>query len=225
MKTSTTFRSVAIRVTGVCAALAISFLAASTRADLVTQHELPDLTMTAVATNGSQGFADIGSPSANTGNINTATTLTMGNLISTGAQAGYFTGLSTQLFGPVAFDPSVPSSISFGNAAFGSFLSTSITEQTNTAGERSFLVLGNYTGGTFGGATVPNPAPSSLTISFTQTPAGTGSISSSASLAIPAVPEPSTIVLATVGIAAGLAMQRARRRGVVRPSEKQKILA
>lgn len=220
MKTSTTFRSVAIRVTGVCAALAISFLAASTRADILTQSELPEVVFTNGATNGSQGLADIGAGTANTGDINTATTLTMGNVVSTASQAGYFSGLTTQIFGPVAFTPSIGSSISFGNATFGSFLSTSITEQTNTAGERSFLVLGNFTGGSFGGATTPNPAPSSLTISFTQTPAGTGSISSSASLAIPAVPEPSTIVLATVGIAAGLAVQRARKGGVVRSAKK-----
>lgn len=220
MKTSPTFRSVAIRVTGICAALAISFLAASTRADILTQSELPDVFLTAGLSNGSQGFADIGAPSTNTGNINTATTLTIGNLISSGASAGYFTGLSTQIFGPVAFSPAIPSSISFGNGAFGSFLSTSITEQTNTAGERSFLVLGNFTGGSFGGATTPNPAPSSFTISFTQTPAGIGSISNSSTLAIPAVPEPSTIVLATVGIAAGLAVRQTRRRGMVKTAQK-----
>ncbi|MFM7184482.1 MAG: PEP-CTERM sorting domain-containing protein, partial [Planctomycetota bacterium] len=149
-----------------------------------------------------------------------ATTLTIGNLISTTAQAGYFTGLSSQTFGPVAFSPSVPSSISFGNGTFGSFLSTSITEQTNTAGERSFLVLGNFTGGSFGGATTPNPALSSFTISFTQTPARTGSISNSSTLAIPAVPEPSTIVLATVGIAAGLAVRQTRRHGMVKTAQK-----
>jgi len=211
MTISTTARSLAIRVTGVCAALAISFLAASSRADILTQSELPEVFMTATLTNGSQGFADIGTPAANTGNINTATTLTVGNLISTGAQSGYFKGLATQIFGPIAFDPSVGSSISFGNATFGNFLSSSITEQTNTAGERSFLVLGNFSAGSFNPSLVPSPAPSSFTISFTQTPAGTGAISSSSTLAIPAVPEPSTIVLATVGIAAGLAMQRARK--------------
>lgn len=220
MKTSATFRSVAIRVTGICAALAISFLAASTRADILTQSELPDVFLTAGPTTGSQAFADIGTSSVDSGNINTGTNFTIGNLVSTGGQAGYFTGLTTQVFGPVAFSPTVGSSLSFGNGTFGNFLSTSITEQTNTPGERSFLVLGNFTGGSFGGVTTPNPAPSSFTISFTQTPAGTGSISNSATLAIPAVPEPSTIVLATVGIAAGLAVRQTRRHGMVKTAQK-----
>ncbi|MFM7242679.1 MAG: hypothetical protein ACKO40_00700 [Planctomycetaceae bacterium] len=40
MKSSASFRSVAIRVTGVCAALAISFLAGSARAEALSQHLL-----------------------------------------------------------------------------------------------------------------------------------------------------------------------------------------
>jgi len=194
-------------------AVGLSALVLSGRAESQQPDQLPDVVMTNGVTNGSQGLADIGTPSANTGNINTATTLTMGTIVSTGAQAGYFSGLTTQIFGPIAFDPSVGSSISFGNATFGSFLSTSITEQTNTAGERSFLVLGNFTGGSFGGATTPSPAPSSLTISFTQTPAGTGSISSSASIAIPAVPEPASYGLLLAGLAGGGYSVWRRRRG------------
>jgi hypothetical protein len=52
-----------------------------------------------------------------------------------------------------------------------------------------------------------------MIVSFTQSPAGTGSISDSASISIPpeAVPEPSTILLAGVGLAGGLVVDQSRR--------------
>jgi len=215
MKISASFRSKAIRITGVMTALAISCLASVSRADIVTQNELPDVVLVSGTSTGSQAFADIGSPTVDSGNINTGTSFTIGNMISTGASIGYFTGLPTQLFGPVTFSAASGSSLTFGNATFGTFTSTSITEQTNAAGERSFYILGNYSAGTFNPALTPSPAPASLIVGFTQSPAGTGAISDSASLSIPpaAVPEPSTIVLATVGIAAAVAADRMRRRG------------
>jgi len=136
--------SLFIRAMGAGVAVAaVTCCAAHARSELLTQSELPEVFSTAEDSTGSQGITDIGTPAADTGNINTAATLTIGNLISTGASVGYFTGLSTQIFGPVAFNPSVPSSISFGNATFGSFLSMSITEQTNTPGERSLYLLGH----------------------------------------------------------------------------------
>lgn len=205
-------RSLFIRACGAVAAItAVTCCAFNARADIVTQNELPDVVFVSGTSSGSQGLADIGTPIVDSGNINTATSLTIGNLVSTGASAGYFTGLPSQLFGPVAFNPAVGSSLSFGNATFGSFLSTSITEQTNVAGERSFFVLGNYTAGAFDPALVPNPAPASMIVSFTQSPAGTGVISNSATLAIPPVPEPSTILLAGVGLAGGLVVDQSRR--------------
>jgi hypothetical protein len=211
-------RSIFTRAAGAFAAIAaVTFANTIARADEITQSELPTVVFVNGTSNGSQGFADIGAPSVNTGNVSTATTFTIGNMISTAAQTGYFTGLSSQIFGPVAFNPAVGSSLSFGNGTFGNFLSTSIVEQTNSttggSAERSFYVLGNYTAGTFNPALTPSPAPASLLISFTQTPAGTGAISDSATLSIPpaAVPEPSTLMLACVGIAGGIAIQQNRR--------------
>ena len=55
--------------------------------------------------------------------------------------SGNSTGLTTQLFRPVAFSPAVGSSLNFGNAALRNVLSTPITEQTNVTGKRSFYVL------------------------------------------------------------------------------------
>lgn len=194
----------------------LAILASVASADIVTQHALPDVILVAGTSNGSQGFADIGTPVVDSGNINTGTSFTIGNMISTGASLGYFTGLSTQILGPVTFNSSLGTSLTFGNATMGNFVSTSITEQTNAAGERSFYVLGNFTAGSFNPALTPNPAPASLIVGFTQSPAGTGAISDSATLSIPpaAVPEPSTLVLATVGVAAvaSVDMERRRRR-------------
>lgn len=218
MKTSASFRSTAIRLSGVLAALALTSLASVSRGELVSQSAIPDVVFVSGTSAGSQAFADIGSPSVDSGNINTGTSFTIGNMISTGASLGYFAGLPTQIFGPITFNSGISSSLSFGNATFGSFTSTSITEQTNAAGERSFYILGNYTAGTFNPALSPSPAPASVIVGFTQSPAGTGAISDSASLSIPpaAVPEPSTIVLATVGIAAAIAVDRSRRRKSIR---------
>jgi hypothetical protein len=84
-------------------------------------------------------------------------------------------------------------------------------EQTNAPGERSFFILGNYTAGTFNPSLAPNPAPASIRVSFTQTPPVDGAISASATMAIPPVPEPSTLMLACVGLAGGLAVEQNRR--------------
>ena len=195
-----------------------SFLAASAIGAAVLAV-LASPARAAPITVGSQAFADIGSATASpTGNINTATSFTLGNLLSTGGQTGVFSGMTTQIFGAVPFDILVPNSLSFTTATFGTFLSTSFTEQSNVSGSRSFLVLGTYTAGTYVGSTNPSPADASLTISFTQTPAATGSISSSATLSIPpvAVPEPSTIMLASIGIGGVIVLDAQRRKRIRR---------
>jgi len=136
-------RSLFIRACGAVAAItAVTYCAFNARADIVTQNELPDVVFVAGTSNGSQTFADIGSPNLDSGTINSATSFTIGNRNSTGASAGYFTGLPTQLYGPVPFSPAVGLSLSFGNGGFENFLSTPITEQTNVAGKRNFYVLG-----------------------------------------------------------------------------------
>jgi hypothetical protein len=206
------FRSFFTRGAAALVALAaVSLTTSVSRGDEITQSELPTVVLVAGTSIGTQGFADIGAPSVVGGNINTGTSFTLGNLISTGAQAGYFAGLTTQIFGPASFVPGVGSGFAFGNATFGSFLSTSIVEQTNAPGERSFFILGNYTAGTFDPSLSPNPAPASLRLSFTQTPPVDGAISASATMAIPPVPEPSTLMLACVGLAGGLAVEQNRR--------------
>jgi hypothetical protein len=168
---------------------------------------------------GTQGFADIGSPSVSPGaDINTATTFNIGDLTTTTDQTGVFLGLPTQTFGAVTFTVGSPTSLTISDAAFGSFTSTSITEPVNSPGVVAMYILGNYTGGTFD-PTVSGTA--SLTISFTQTPAHTGSISDSGSFSIPpaappGVPEPSSLLMGFIGAGIAGACYLARRKTTIR---------
>lgn len=163
---------------------------------------LTGVSILAQAQSGTQGFADIGAASVNGGDIETATHFYIGNLITTGSQAGDFLGLSTQIFGSVDFDVTSPTSLSFGNGTLGTFSSTSIDVLTQTASSVDIYILGNYTAGTFGG-TSSDSGPASFHITFNQTPAGIGSISDSAGLSIPPepapVPEPTTMAFAALG--------------------------
>ncbi len=170
-----------------------------------------------------QGFADIGAPTVGGGDINSATSFSIGDLISTAANSGDLAGMPTQIFGPVSFNSTSGTSLMFGTAggSFGMFASSSITEISNVAGAVAFYVLGNWTPGSFGGVT-GGPFPSSLTISFTQTPAGaSGTISNSATFSVPpsgVIPELSTWAMMGIGFAAlGFAGYRSSRRSVTLP--------
>jgi hypothetical protein len=151
---------------------------------------------------GHQGFIAFSPSTTNTGNINTATTFMLGSWTSTRVSDGIFVGMQPQDFGDLFLDTTIPTSLSFGNAVFGTFASTSITKEAAPTGTASIFATGNWTPGTHGGVT-GGPFASELTLSLTQTPANTGSISASATFATPQekVPEPSTFVLLLTGLA------------------------
>jgi len=177
---------------------------------------------------GTQGFGDQGTPLANgsaSGNINTATTLTIGDLNTTTASTGVFTGVGKNIdFGTVTFSTATGgnATLSFtdGTGKFGSFTSTTFATISNVPGTVSFYVLGLFTPGTFagyGGVTTPQLA--SLTISFNQTPAGSGGISDSVTLSVPpagnpTVPEPASIAMVVLGLGGVFAARRYSRRAV-----------
>lgn len=147
---------------------------------------------------GTLGFLSLGGATADTGNLATATSFTLNNVFSTGATGSpgtYFNGLPTQSFGSFSFDTTVGTSLSFSTAAFGSFTSTVITETSNVPGFRTFQILGTLTGGTYGGVTTPDPAPSIITMGFTQSPPGTGVISNSFTISMPPPTPPSEDIL------------------------------
>lgn len=165
---------------------------------------------------GAQGFGDVGIVATDpTDDINTATSFTFGNLITTAVSTGFFVGLPTQVLGSDTFTISDPLGLQFGNATFGSFASSKITQLTNdpVVGQRSWVFEGLYTKGTFGEAFVPNPAAALFTLNLNQTGGSGTAISVNATLEFAAqpVPEPTTLVL--LAVAAGTAgVMRARRR-------------
>lgn len=171
---------------------------------------------------GTQSFADLGIPLANgspNGNILTATTFTVGDLVSTLAQSGVFAGLPVQNFGSITFSTNKATSLVFKDGPFGTFTSTLIdpTVDTSHAGTTiAFFVVGNWTPGTFEKGAGLGPFPSDLTLSFTQTPGGSGTISDSATFSTPqqvaGVPEPGSLGLALVAFGGlGIALWRRRK--------------
>jgi hypothetical protein len=165
---------------------------------------------------GSQSFADAGTATADTGNINTATSFTIGDMVSTGSQEGAFIAYPPLTsFGSISFSLSNPVSFSFGNGSFGSFTSTSISEALSTPGSVEFYILGNYTPGSFVGIGPAQPA--SFTLGFEQTPASTGSISDSGTFATPpapppGIPEPASVVLVGIGLTSVSLFRMLRKR-------------
>src|SRR5208283_4238851 len=94
-----------------------------------------------------------------------------GDLYSTTANTGIFAGMPNQDLGKITFSTSSGTSMTFGDSAFGTFHSTSITEASNavsaTGGAVAFYVLGDWTPGSQGGTT-GGPYQAEFTFSLTQ---------------------------------------------------------
>jgi len=167
---------------------------------------------TAVQAQSTLTFSDIGSPAASpTGNINTATSFTLGAVINNADGAGSLAGLGFQFFGSVTFSTSSPTSFHLNNPTFGTFDSTLIQLASQAAGTIQYNIFGTFNSGAFDGGTTVNQ-PASYTLTLTQTPAGTGSISDTGIFSIPpvAVPEPGSLALLGMGV--GAAWVQFRRR-------------
>lgn len=187
--------------------LGLSFLTFAVAAVMSVNSAFADIIST-------QGFADIGSPTVDTGDITTATVFNVGDYFTTASNTGLFAGMPTQNIGPVSFDITVPTSFSFSNAVFGDFVSTSISVisngQTGSGAIVGLYILGNFTSGTYAPGI---NGEASMTVTFNQTSGG--AISDSATFSIPpaTVPEPSTVALATLGLCS-IGVMASRRRVV-----------
>ncbi|WP_435005504.1 PEP-CTERM sorting domain-containing protein [Tundrisphaera lichenicola] len=156
---------------------------------------------------GSQGFADIGIPTINTADINSATSFELGTVVTNGSRTGDFLMLPVQTLivdGPLTIGD--PSTFSLSSTAFGVFQATTITEVAASAGTRAFLVGGLFTGGTAFG-TPSSPLSAVMRLSFTQSG---GAISDSASLTV-AVPEPASVAMLGLAGLTGVSIARRRR--------------
>ena len=150
-----------------------------------------------------------GSP---TGNITTASMFTLENLNTTLNENGVFASLPLQAFAAITFQPGLGSSLHMSTPLFGDFQATSITKATSMPGFLDLFALGFWTAGT--GEKISGTFPAEVRLEFTQSPAGTGEISSSGTMAITTVPELPSALLFLTGV--GLLMAGTRLHKLLR---------
>jgi hypothetical protein len=174
---------------------------------------------------GSQGFSFTGGVSTdnNPSNINTATVFTlvgMSTFLGANNQKDDFLTYVTTaetFASPLTLTTSTPTSFTFGNGSFGTFMSSSITQTASGSTTQSFNMMGTFSPGTDFAAGGFAPGAAEFVISFTQGAPG-DVISASASLFSPSVvavvPEPASVVLSMASIlGCGLAFGLGRRFG------------
>jgi hypothetical protein len=166
---------------------------------------------------GTLGFTDLVGGSTDTGDLNTATTFTIGLLASNGTNSGIFAGLPTQFIGatgPFSTATGSNTTLTFSSSGFGTFTSSTATSFNPAAGALNLLFDGTWTPDSSGLAP-PGAYAAGFTFMATQSPPHTGqSIQDSGTFSIPAaslVPEPATFGLFALG-AVGLAGYQTLRR-------------
>jgi len=168
---------------------------------------------------GRQVFNALGPNSTDTGNIQTATTFTLGGFRSNPTNhTGIFAGLPSVMFGSVTFSKSGLVLTDNGvDGLFGTFASTSITESIPGPGLVQFDVLGHWTPGTFNGfSRLPrSPFLSVVDIRLSQSAPNATVTLPGFTLFTPAptngVPEPSSLGLLVAGLVGVMGLRKKRR--------------
>jgi len=133
-------------------------------------------------------------------------------VLSPALAKGYFAGIANLTsFGATSLDTANLTSFSFSNATYGTFTTTSGVIVNATAGFLNVYLLGTFspTGAD------PLPGPASVQVTYTAAPDGT--ISGGFVLnapPTPLVPEPASIAMAGIGLAAAGLVRVLRKRSV-----------
>ena len=155
-----------------------------------------------------------------TGDLSASSVFTLAQVTTIGG-TGIFGGGNGITFPSITFNDAIPGGLTFSDAAFGSFTSTSVSilspYASNGSGAgfsatESWTIVGNFSNGT---STSAAANPVTITLSLNQAGASPGALSGSFTMsggpAGAAVPEPSSVVLVGLGLAS-VAATRLRRK-------------
>jgi hypothetical protein len=140
--------------------------------------------------------------------IGAATIFNFADLQTTAIATGIYAGVPITDIGPVTFDSTLADGlfIQLGSTTFQS--ETAVRQQPNATN-----VIFTYTGLLTNGGTTPNPIEAILNFNFSQVGGPGTAITGSGTLVVPStVPEPSTILLGSLGALSFLPFARRQKR-------------
>lgn len=162
---------------------------------------------------GTESFG-VNSTTIDTSSITTATIFNFMGIATTNPSTGDFTSISSGTSASSTPGPdtmTVPSTFTFGNAAFGIFTASSQVFDNIVGNTRVFELKGTFSGGTlFPGK--GDPAAAILDITLSQVGGPGTAIGTSFTLATKAIPEPASVVMMGVGLVGALGLSRLRRK-------------